>query len=491
MNMTRKVVSARLVLFAAILLGFALRMINLEGRSIWYDEAFAILFSEKSFAAMWHGTVTSVQGGAADVHPLFYYSLLHYWIGLAGDAALAARLLSILFGVATIPVIFRLGRELFGEQVGVASAVFLSAAPFHVAYSQEARMYAQLGFLAALALFAFVRYERTRLEKWWLVFVLSGTGAVYTHNLGFLFLFSIGCYVLLKREWLLVRGTLLAGLAIVALWLPWLILLPDELSKISQSYWVPRPDGLSLVQTIVSFTLGFDNARVPAWLIPLGLFLAILFLALAAYAAARQPRRELVFIVTVAVVPPVFLFVLSQWHPVYITRALIPSFLALVVIVAWAIGRLPRLPRALLAASAALVALASFTSYYGYSEFPRPPFRQALDYLSVNAREGDTIVHDNKLSYFPMHYYDRGRAQSFVPDPVGAGSDTLALPTQQALGLFATPLDVAVRGHARIWFVIFEQALDEGGGNLAWLNENFRLTRTQRFNDLDVFLYQK
>jgi hypothetical protein len=68
----------------------------------------------------------------------------------------------------------------------------------------------------------------------------------------------------------------------------------------------------------------------------------------------------------------------------------------------------------------------------------------------------DVIVHSNKLTFFPTHYYDRTLPQSFIADEPGSRSDTLAYPTQQALGLFATPdVETAVQGHERVWFVIF------------------------------------
>ena len=61
---------------------------------------------------------------------------------------------------------------------------------------------------------------------------------------------------------------------------------------------------------------------------------------------------------------------------------------------------------------------------------------------------GDVIVHSNKLTFLPTHYYDRSLPQDFVADEPGSPSDTLAYPTQQALGLFATSdIATATLGH--------------------------------------------
>ena len=57
------------VLFVTVL-GFALRVFYLNERGLWYDEAFAILYSARSFAEMLYGTLTPVGGTEQrPVHP--------------------------------------------------------------------------------------------------------------------------------------------------------------------------------------------------------------------------------------------------------------------------------------------------------------------------------------------------------------------------------------------------------------------------------------
>jgi hypothetical protein len=49
------------------------------------------------------------------------------------------------------------------------------------------------------------------------------------------------------------------------------------------------------------------------------------------------------------------------------------------------------------------------------------------------------VVHTNKLTYLPMRYYAPDLPGVFLADPPGSPQDTLARPTQEALGFFATP----------------------------------------------------
>jgi 4-amino-4-deoxy-L-arabinose transferase-like glycosyltransferase len=95
--------------------------------------------------------------GSIDQHPPLYYLLLHLWSALHGDSPYAVRLLSALFGAATIPIIYLIGKRLSGAVVGVVAAVLLAFSPFHIYFAQEARMYTLLAFNAAVAIYALAR----------------------------------------------------------------------------------------------------------------------------------------------------------------------------------------------------------------------------------------------------------------------------------------------------------------------------------------------
>jgi mannosyltransferase len=499
---------SRAVVLLIVLLAFVLRVFYLNARGLWYDEAFAILYASRSFAEMIYGTLTPIGGAAADVHPLFYYFSLRLWMNVAGASVFAARFLSVFWGVATIPLVFRTARILFDERIASASALIVAFAPFHIAYSQESRMYAELGFWSALAFYAFVRFWRGRRVRWWFVFVFAGAAALYSHNLATMVFGALGAWVVFDaartRATCLLRATVLAGAAMLVLWLPWLIFLPSQFGKIEQAYWVPPPTLTTLIQTLLVFAFDFDNASPPAALLPILLFGAVLILGLIVFEIARRARmldqkarRGLCFVVAMAIGPIAILFAISQWHSVYITRALMPAFLWCALLVGWTIARMPHPVGRVAAFAIGAIALVTLPAYYTYAGFPRSPFEQVDQALQVRVLPTDAIVHDNKLSFFPSYYYDRALPQMFIADPPGAGSDTLAYPTQQALGLYATSLDSATANKSRVWFIIFQRAIDEAQAqgqaqsNLAWMQQHFRLVSLDRFNDLDVYSFER
>ena len=113
---------------AVVLTALALRLINLNGRPLWYDEAFAVLYAGLSPARMLYGTVTPVAGaGAADVHPLLYYFLLHGWMGLVGRSPLTVRFLSVGLGMITVALLWRLAAWCFGRRTGLMVGLLCAA----------------------------------------------------------------------------------------------------------------------------------------------------------------------------------------------------------------------------------------------------------------------------------------------------------------------------------------------------------------------------
>ena len=133
------------------LIGGWLRVLLLDDKGLWLDEAFSVWLANHSVADMLQWIVE------IDQHPPLYYLLLHNWVGLNGDALYAVRLLSALFGAGTIPVIYLIGKRISGRVTGLAAAVILALSPFNIRFAQETRMYTLLTFNAAVAIYALVR----------------------------------------------------------------------------------------------------------------------------------------------------------------------------------------------------------------------------------------------------------------------------------------------------------------------------------------------
>ena len=189
-SQTRHTWAIRLVLLGITLLALALRLCHLSGQSLGYDEGYSVALARQSLSAIAAQT-------AADIQPPLYYDLLHFWMQLFGTSEAAVRSLSLLFGLLTMPLLYALGRRLFGPATGLLAALLGAISPFWIWYAQEARNYTLVTFLGVLSSYLLLAVltptpalplRRGRGREGvvvWSAFVLTNIAAVYTHYYAF------------------------------------------------------------------------------------------------------------------------------------------------------------------------------------------------------------------------------------------------------------------------------------------------------------------
>ncbi len=480
-----------------------LRLPGISTRPLWYDEAFSVLFSEKGPLAMAAGTLTLVEGTAADVHPLGYYSLLWGWMKLVGQSPLAVRSLSVLIGLGVVAMAYVLAAAMFGRKVAYPLALLVAIAPFQIHYAQETRMYGLLTLFLLIATWAVQRGLATRRWIWWALFSLTAALAQYTHNLAAFFLIPLALSPVFQRDRRGVGQMFIAGLGALLLYLPWLVNLPSQFAKVNQAYWTSSPGPARLVTTLLTFV---TNLPLPSSWLPAALFISLLVLAIAflqtwrAWKTGLPQVRNGLWMAYLSFAPVALLFVVSLWQPVYIERALLPAGVVFMLWLGWALfdTGMPAQVRTVVVALLLVAMAGGIYQHITYRGFPYAPFQELDVRLSEGASVGARIVHSNKLTMLPAVYYDRGLNQSFLADPIGSGSDTLAMPTQDVLGLWAeeTPAEAA-GGAGKVWFVIFSRAEAEylnlgfdQHPHLAWLQANYRLDGVETWGDVLVYRFK-
>ncbi|HEX7592964.1 MAG TPA: glycosyltransferase family 39 protein, partial [Anaerolineae bacterium] len=224
-----KRIDHRILLAAITLGGFALRLVRLDFQPLWWDEGYSIFFATRDFRTMLERT-------AVDIHPPLYYALLQIWMAFAGTSQVAARLLSVVIGVAAIPLIYLLAIKLFAQRrVALIAALLLAVSPLHIYYSQEVRMYGLVTLLCLASVYLFVQLlgmppgkPKTAIVA--VAYILVTTAALYTqYYAAFIVVFEILVFAILfvRHSSLAPRNSFVhwiaAWLGIAALYLPWAI----------------------------------------------------------------------------------------------------------------------------------------------------------------------------------------------------------------------------------------------------------------------------
>lgn len=491
-----------------LLLALVLRLISIGTHTLWYDEAFAVLFAEKGLSAMLEGTLTPVDGGAADIHPLLYYTTLNIWMTLFGQSAVMLRLWSVILGLGTIVFVYLISTNLFDKRTGLASALVVALAPFHVQYSQEIRMYSLMAFLLMAMTWCFLKARESQSKRWWVIFGVLAGMAMHTQQLSAFFLVAIGLIPFWSRRRQDIIGIVLGATVAFIVYLPWLVNIPSQLQKVNSYYWIAPPDGIALLVTLRSFlSVQLDMPSPASMIALLGALFLFLFLIVQLLMVWRRPRRQaksdkpsLYIVLWLFGAPVILLWLVSQVQPVYLERALLPSALMLYITFGWLFTRsgMPRIIAGILMIIGLMLSSIGLYHQYTWSTFPNSPFQQAIDFIAKESGENDVVVHMNKLSVLPMIYYDRDVNQRFISDVAGSSEDTLALPTQEILNIIGDGcIAEAVDNAKSVWFVVFERVIEqyEQAGrtdlsdSLSWLDEHFIRDDQYMFNDLIVYRY--
>lgn len=123
------------LMVGVLLLGAALLLHDLDGRSLWVDEGWSVAASSQPNLA----AVTRMV--AADVHPPLHLAGLHVWQRLAGDTVFALRLSSALTVMIAAALVYRLGRALFGAGTGLLAALLFVLHDLILVLGGEIRQY--------------------------------------------------------------------------------------------------------------------------------------------------------------------------------------------------------------------------------------------------------------------------------------------------------------------------------------------------------------
>jgi mannosyltransferase len=314
------------------LLAAGLRFATLGAQAYHHDEI--VTASRVLRGSFWHA-MDAV--GFSESAPPLYYALAWAWTQLTGTGELGLRSLSAVAGVATVPVAYLLGLQLRGARTGVAVAALVAVNPMLVWYSQEARGYALLVLLTAIATLFFARAldrGRRRDLVWW---GAASALALATHYFA---IFPIA----LQAAWLLrhfgreaLRGLRIAAIAA-------LLLTPLAIHQMMQGHaeWIADHSlGHRLWQVWATFAVGETGdviarpERLAPAIVPLlAIAGALVLLAVRGERAERRAGGLMLAIVAFTIAAPLAIAVLDPGTDYVLARNLIPALVPLLAAVA-------------------------------------------------------------------------------------------------------------------------------------------------------------
>lgn len=461
-------------LLCLLLLGFWLRVHGLEASSLWIDEGLTPLRSSYGPAEIFSNRVVIQEGVTYDTHPAFYYLLVHFSRQLWGESDFGYRYLSLVFGVLLIPVVYQLGRRLESRPVGLVAAMLLAVSPSQIWYSQEARMYTLLAWLAALGSYGLWRAVsgREHLLRWFTLYLLSMGLAFYTHYTAIFLIAGQGIAWL----WLLWRAGYrrLIGLGLGTGLLLLIPIIPFTVPRLftgAETNYFYVPIWIMLQDVVHGFGLGL-TADFSQWYVrAIDVGLAIVLLTGCFY-PKRQQATPFLLLYLLATVGGLALGSLIKPMYMGIRHIFIggPAFFLLAAMGIVGLWRGSRPGRWAAIVASAIFLTGSLLSLHGLYRDPlyaKDDVRGLIAYVQQRAGEQDLILFHDAIS-LPLFWHYNQR-----PDLDGTALPIYPyLADEQTIGQLAT---LAGR-YQRIWFVWGRPAdkRDEAELVAHWLAENLQ-----------------
>jgi len=463
-----------LTLVFILLLGFALRSVNLGDKNVWWDEAWTIVAAREGLSDL------TLQI-ASDVHPPLYFWFLHGWMILVGDSEFAARFLSLIWGMLAVALTYPLARQFTSRRAALLSTLLAALSRFHIWWSQEARMYTLATLAVILSLYLFSKVLRGGACRSWLLYTLATVLVPYSFYAAVVVMVAQNAFVLLTLrrrlsadprflpKWLASQVTVVAAFA------PWMLLATRSMQTWSTStYFAP---GLFAQLYLTLLSTGIST-HIGQWLIPT---LGVTLMAMVGFTALWRERgwRVAVLLTLPLILLPVLVYLLSLnrglfYSPRIEARYLVlfaPVFYTLVargVTFTWRGLRYAGWLSLVL-----LIALNGWLlSDYHAARYMRDEYRTAMLTLKAYAASDDAVLlvsgsRSPVFLYSYERYVPRSRRPAFYRIPPDGVPAVTADNVDELLSR-------AAADHDRLWLASFEHAMqDEDNLVEKWLDARY------------------
>jgi mannosyltransferase len=462
-----------LLLWAIVLMAVVLRLVALGRKSFWLDEIASVAISRRPSQVFWH-FLWHDEGNMA-----LYYVLLKPWLHL-GYGEATVRLLSVLAGIVSVPVMYLLAKRLLGAGSAMLAAALLALSTCAISVSQEARAYSLVVLAVLLSTYLFVRLIERPSYFFALAYGLAAGLTCYFHYFGVLVpaahAVSLIALPAERRPWkpLILAGAIITAMASPILWL----IHTQDLVHIS---WVQRPSWLELYH--LGVYLAADGGKAfGAVLLTLELVLAGAFLASIKTqwrVADDRPMRWRYALITSTVATPVLIALLvSIVRPVFYHRFLIICLPGWLLLIAGGMISIPsRAWRT--RAIAAVCALSLTTTIILYRRL-NEDWRSAVQYLVANTRPEDGVLYYQPVGEFGGESYRDWVQPPETPRPPGIRVDSGSEWRRQI-------------DHApRLWLVLYraKQGDDEPRAIDSELGKNYVSDGTVSFRGITIIPYR-
>jgi len=453
--MERRLEKEKIYLILILVLASALRIFHLDHFGLWFDEAISWHIAQLPFTKI-------IELAKIDNTPPVYHFILKTWLQIISfDTDFAVKIPTMIFGILSVYMTYKLAKMLFNNKIGLYSAFFGSISFIWIHYSQENRCYSLQVLLTIISLYYFLKALRSNKLHHWIIWTIAGILLFYNHLFAvFVFLIEWIYFIIRwKSSRAKIKGWLISNVILggaIAFWIPIII---KQMSVIQDEFWIPPPSLNEVIIVFIKFMGGthFQGKFILTALLHIP---SIVLIILAFIAYFKYENKQKLILPILIFVPIIIVYIYSIGrNSLFFYRYLIIVTPAVPIILALGLNYIQnRLVKYICLAVFLIVTTIFLHGYYtnsDYSNDVRTFMRDVVKVMDKKCRTGGVIIHQGEVfhgiqTYFVSKRYNGDKYREFIwrkrKIPLHRGIQYLP-PENQINDL------ERIRGEERIWVV--------------------------------------
>jgi mannosyltransferase len=389
-----------------MLLVTALSAFFFSGQSLRLDEAQSLWQTSRTPLAIFYVV-------AQDVHVPLYHELLHFWRLFIGNSVASARMMSLVFYLASIPGMYFLGKKAYGRSIGIWGALLLALSPFMNWYGNEIRMYTLFVMMVIFNQYFFIQLWKGKRADTWFGYAVTAVLGAFAHYFFFLTLAAqvIFYFTHLKifpkgSFWKFVAS---AGVVVLT-YIPWISYVLFLGQAFNQTPDLAKPSTVDFFSAIQQFIFGFTNNDINT--VFLSLWPLALLFAFFALQRHRKISNETQYFMLSVFVPLAIAFLASYIiTPVFVSRYLILTVPSLYLCLLDLFNSFTKRTSLIIRSGlVVLMAIMLGVEIFSPTNPVKENYREVSNYLEANVKSQDVVIVSAPFTVYPLEYYYHGEA---------------------------------------------------------------------------------
>lgn len=439
------------LVFWPMLLIFGYRHLtsNIGREGLWYDESYSAAIIKHSFTDIINIT-------AGDSHPPLYFMMLKVFSMVFGNSESSLRLLSAI-GVLALAL---LGagpvKRVFDKFTGVIFALLVTIIPMSLSIGQDTRMYTWAAFfVTGSVLYGYLSAKEGKKTDF-IMLALFSIASAYIHYYALLAVtianVILFIYFLKTSNKKKLFVYLISSGAAVACYIPWVLALVSQISRVSKDFWIQSVDGNTIWHALLfPFEAKFDSGMpfvVPSFI---GAFIFIVAGVWSTFRNKDKKGALAVYSISVYVLTLVTAVIVSNLvRPIFVTRYIFPVVGLFLLPVAYGITRMKYKDFSIFAV--AILLMFSLVPYSNINKnYYNGPIKELKYYMDENIKPNDVFVHYDEHTFgIFSYYYPQYKHFLCLEKGVAGYSGYKAF---EPSGVTGSDVSSFIKGHDNIWLI--------------------------------------